>query len=738
MTRQKIEWLLPSTPESLLMLDDPVEGLRPKWLAPGLAGDALQIDDLGRLTWKPIPPAPPSPTVISWPLTAPDGTLAAPSYSFAAAPTMGMLRDTGPNNRDRLTLAGADGTVLFLTTEADVSWGATGVAAIDARGGGWYYGTWQAAVNDIRTAMYVYTPSQNESLALHMIDGSGVASLSADSHLHLVAHASTTPYAESRWVLNGDDSTLTLPGPIRALDGTPTAPSYSFASAPGLGMRANLDAPATPWIEWREPTGGYVDFGSYDSLPAGGTELDVHGRLGTTVGLGVWENTGEESAYLYSLKPLEVHSAASVALVVNGAHRWDVPVSGHFLPGVDNGYDLGDPTHQIRDLYLAGSIFIDGVPLTPGGMTNPMTAPADLIVGGTAGAPTRLGVGTNTQVLTVVSGALAWATPASGGMTNPMTAVGDLIRGGTSGAPTRLAVGANGTWLTLSGGVPTWASLPVDPGFANPMTAVGDLIRGGTSGAPTRLAVGSNGNWLTLAGGVPTWAALPVDPGFANPMTTAGDVIIGGASGAPARLGIGTTGRVLTVVAGAPAWAAPSAGVTVVPLSLDAARLPEGSTNNLFPQPVERVSTGTAPSGAPKVITLTYQFDQAGTVPAGAEFLLWRMPVPASYSGGAITLVSKWSMVSAITGNIRPVAALAPVVDSSTDVRAAIFNTPSFSADVAVPATLGQQKEIRIGPLDATNVAAGRTMMVMLGMWAATASDALNDRVLEDAWLEFA
>jgi len=94
--------------------------------------------------------------------------------------------------------------------------------------------------------------------------------------------------------------------------------------------------------------------------------------------------------------------------------------------------------------------------------------------------------------------------------------------------------------------------------------------------------------------------------------------------------------------------------------------------------------------------------------------------------------------VSAVTGNIRPVAALAPVVDGTTDVRAAIFNTPSFSADVAVPAMLGQQKEIRIGPLDGTNVAAGRTMMVMLGMWAATANDATNDRVLEDAWLEFA
>lgn len=42
------------------------------------------------------------------------------------------------------------------------------------------------------------------------------------------------------------------------------------------------------------------------------------------------------------------------------------------------------------------------------------------------------------------------------GMTNPMTAVGDMIRGGTAGAPTRLAIGTTGQVLGVSGGVPTW------------------------------------------------------------------------------------------------------------------------------------------------------------------------------------------------------------------------------------------------------------------------------------------
>lgn len=49
-----------------------------------------------------------------------------------------------------------------------------------------------------------------------------------------------------------------------------------------------------------------------------------------------------------------------------------------------------------------------------GGMTNPMTTAGDLITGGASGAPGRLGVGTDGQVLKVVSGAPVWTTPGAG------------------------------------------------------------------------------------------------------------------------------------------------------------------------------------------------------------------------------------------------------------------------------------------------------------------------------------
>lgn len=49
------------------------------------------------------------------------------------------------------------------------------------------------------------------------------------------------------------------------------------------------------------------------------------------------------------------------------------------------------------------------------GMTNPMTTAGDIIVGGASGTPTRLGKGTDGQVLKMVSGNVAWGTDNTGG-----------------------------------------------------------------------------------------------------------------------------------------------------------------------------------------------------------------------------------------------------------------------------------------------------------------------------------
>jgi hypothetical protein len=56
----------------------------------------------------------------------------------------------------------------------------------------------------------------------------------------------------------------------------------------------------------------------------------------------------------------------------------------------------------------------DGTWYVPSGLSNPMTTAGDIIIGGTSGAATRLAKGSNGDVLTVSSGAVAWAAPSGG------------------------------------------------------------------------------------------------------------------------------------------------------------------------------------------------------------------------------------------------------------------------------------------------------------------------------------
>lgn len=67
------------------------------------------------------------------------------------------------------------------------------------------------------------------------------------------------------------------------------------------------------------------------------------------------------------------------------------------------------------------------------------------------GAVEELTVGTG---LTLSGGVLS----ASGSLSNPMTSVGDMIIGGASGTPTRLAGGTDGYVLTMVSGAPAWAA----------------------------------------------------------------------------------------------------------------------------------------------------------------------------------------------------------------------------------------------------------------------------------------
>ncbi|MEH6483017.1 MULTISPECIES: DUF2793 domain-containing protein [Pseudomonas] len=136
-----------------------------------------------------------------------------------------------------------------------------------------------------------------------------------------------------------------------------------------------------------------------------------------------------------------------------------------------------------------------------GGMTNPMTTAADIIVGGASGVPARLAAGSALQVLRVnaAATALEYADPASGSSGVAIEDNGTLIASASTinfvGA-TVADAGGGKVNVTVSGG-----------GMTNPMTTAGDLIVGGAAGAPTRLAKGTDGQILTMVSGAEAWAS---------------------------------------------------------------------------------------------------------------------------------------------------------------------------------------------------------------------------------------
>jgi hypothetical protein len=274
--------------------------------------------------------------------------------------------------------------------------------------------------------------------------------------------------------------------------------------------------------------------------------------------------------------------AAMAALMSPGPPLPPIPPgAGPTDPGTPDPLFTVD-TAQIRDLFVWGALHVQG---SGGLMTNPMTTQGDLITGASGGTPQRLPVDTNGQLLSVVAGAVAWATVAV--LTNPMTAPGDLITGNTGGVPQRLGVGAAGQVLTVVSGQPVWQNSAA--GFANPMSTFGDLITGGVAGAATRLGIGTAGQVLTTSGGVPVWANSP--SGFANPMTTTGDTIYSSPGATPRRLAVGTLYQRLGAVAGVPAWITPA--YIVVPPSGDVTGATDAAAINAAFTALNAVAGGT-------------------------------------------------------------------------------------------------------------------------------------------------
>lgn len=135
------------------------------------------------------------------------------------------------------------------------------------------------------------------------------------------------------------------------------------------------------------------------------------------------------------------------------------------------------------------------------------------------------------------------------GMTNPMTAVGDMILGGTGGAPTRLAIGTSGQCLTSNGTTASWGACSAGSGVTletnsanNSSQTVLNLLNSAAFNGLTETFTNTSGGDVQ-AGFSGTLGVGGGGTGLTS--ITAGDLIAGNGTGTPNLVATGTQGQVL-------------------------------------------------------------------------------------------------------------------------------------------------------------------------------------------------
>jgi hypothetical protein len=144
------------------------------------------------------------------------------------------------------------------------------------------------------------------------------------------------------------------------------------------GVPARLGIATNGWVltlvsgvpAWAEPPG--VSWTNFD-ITDGSDDTTLARTTGGTSVVQTWESAALESEAVWTLTLTGEFNSAALVANSGGALTWA------------------------------------GVPL----MGNPMTTAGDIIIGGTAGAPTRLAAGSNGHVLALVSGSPAWAAQAN-------------------------------------------------------------------------------------------------------------------------------------------------------------------------------------------------------------------------------------------------------------------------------------------------------------------------------------
>jgi len=107
--------------------------------------------------------------------------------------------------------------------------------------------------------------------------------------------------------------------------------------------------------------------------------------------------------------------------------------------------DLPVPGAGLHLRWNTAGTALELIAVSTSAVSTPITTLGDLVQGGVAGVPERLAIGSTGQVLEVVAGKAAWATPVD--VDSIITTRGDIVQGDTGGDGVRLAIGTLGQFM---------------------------------------------------------------------------------------------------------------------------------------------------------------------------------------------------------------------------------------------------------------------------------------------------
>lgn len=193
-------------------------------------------------------------------------------------------------------------------------------------------------------------------------------------------------------------------------------------------------------VSWVTPSSGATNLG-YTASPTNGTVTSDTGT-DATLSLADVTNAG-------LLAPADFTKLGY--LTATGAVNLDNLGTAAFL-------DVGTSASQVVQLDGSARLpAVDGSQLTnlPAGFADPMTTAGDIIIRNGSNSTTRLGIGSEGQVLKVSSGVPAWAAESGGGLSNPVAYI-------TQSVQTVTLNGVGGTTSQMDNGTHNVFSLTVN------------------------------------------------------------------------------------------------------------------------------------------------------------------------------------------------------------------------------------------------------------------------------------